>query len=137
MRVFKHKNRSVFCTDLGTMRATWEVGHDGVPRILFVNDSTSSAPAFRWPDLPMPSCKAGHIAFEPGHRPALAEVIELLPQYENTLWEHVHMEFAAMNAARHAAGTPGCTIGRTFSASEQRQFDLQHGGVRFGEEPHQ
>lgn len=61
------------------MCATWEIGGDLVPRVLFVNDFTSSAPAYRWPDKPMPACRTGHIAFGPARYPTLAEVIELLP----------------------------------------------------------
>ena len=56
---------------------------------------TSSAPAYRWPGEPMPTCRTGHIAFGPARYPTLAEVIELLPQYETTLWEHLRMDLAA------------------------------------------
>ncbi len=104
MRVFEHGDRTVYRTDLGNMSATWEVGGGGVPRVLFLNDFTSGAPAYRWPNEPMPTCRTGHIAFGPQQQPTLAAVIELLPQYETTLWEHVRMEFtAAMDAARRAA----------------------------------
>ncbi|MGF6883468.1 hypothetical protein ABIA39_004872 [Nocardia sp. GAS34] len=110
MRVFEHGDRSVWRTDLGNMCATWEIGGDQVPRVLFVSDFTSSTPAYRWPDIPMPSCRTGHVAFGPEY-PTLAEATELLPQYETTLWEHLRLEFAATkDAARRAAGIPDCRM---------------------------
>ena len=105
MHVFHHNDRSVYRTDLGTMCATWEVAADDVPRVLFINDFTSPVPAYRWPDLPMPYCRTGHIAFGPDTYPTLAEAIVLLPQYETSLWEHVRTEFAA--TPRHPAPEPG------------------------------
>lgn len=93
MRTFTHDHRSVHRTDLGNMCATWEVGDDGVPRVLFVNDATSPAPAYRWPNVPLPQCRTGHVAFGPEVYPTLAEAILMLPQYETTLWESVRIEF--------------------------------------------
>lgn len=111
MRVFDHGERRVYRTDLAAMCATWEIGADNVPRVLFVTDYTTATPAYRWPDTPLPACRTGHIAFGP-HHPTLAQVIELLPRYETTLWEHLRMEFAAAQEAaagdltHHDAGTP-------------------------------
>jgi hypothetical protein len=106
MRVFEHNDRVVYRTDLGTMCATWELGPDRVPRVLFINDARSAVPAYRWPDLPMSNCRTGHVAFGPDQHPTLAEAIVMLPQYETTLWEHVRAEVtAALHACHPAAGT--------------------------------
>ncbi len=94
MRTFTHDDRSVYRTDLGNMCATWEVGEDHVPRVLFINDSTSPAPAYRWPDLPLPQCHTGYVTFGPDVYPTLGEAILMLPQYETSLWESVRIEFS-------------------------------------------
>ena len=104
MRVFEQGDRTVYRTDLGNMCATWEIDAGQIPRVLFVNDFTTDTPAYRWPATPLPACRTGHIAFGPRH-PTLAEVIELLPQYETTLWEHLRTEFAATkDTARRSVG---------------------------------
>ncbi len=105
MRVFTHEDRSVYRTDLGNKCATWEVRDDRVPRVLFVDDATSRVPPYRWPDLPMPQCRTGHVAFGPERYPTLAEAILMLPEYEATLWERVRAEFAATIRERRGPGT--------------------------------
>ncbi|MFC9894224.1 hypothetical protein ACFVMC_11075 [Nocardia sp. NPDC127579] len=64
--------------------------------MLFVNVN-NGRPAYRWPNLPMPNCHTGHIAFGPeaDQNPTLAEAIDRLPEYETTLWEAVRLEFLA------------------------------------------
>lgn len=114
MRVSSHGDRSIYRTDLGTMRATWEI-RSGIPRVLFINDHTSKRRAFRWPDEPMPACRTGHIAFGPEDYPTLAEAIVLLPEYETTLWEHVRAEYRAESSP---TGVPACAAGRTLTEEE-------------------
>lgn len=118
----RHDGREIRRTATGDQVATWEI-RKGIPHILFINDNRTSTPAYRWPDLPMPNCRAGHVAFGPedDNYPTLAEAIVRLPQYETTLWEHVRSEYRA--ALLEKQRIPGCTEGRTFSPAEQAAWE--------------
>lgn len=92
MLVENSEGRNIHRTDIGDKWALWEVGEDGIPRILSVNDNITDRPALRWPHTPLPECRPGYIEFGPGNYPTLAVAIDLLPEYEECLWEAVRME---------------------------------------------
>lgn len=119
MLVYKTQTDETHRTDLGNMKVTWHI-RAGVPYIAFIDDYTSAKPAYRWPDLPMPSCRTGHIAFEPEEYPTLAEAIELLPEYETTLWEHVRNDLRVALASKTSAES--CSAARAFTPEEERRW---------------
>lgn len=116
MLVSKTSDREIRRTDLGNMKATWEI-RNSVPRVMFLVDHTSGKPAYRWPDFPMASCPTGHISFDPEEYPTLAQVIQWLPQYEATLWEHIRTEYRSAQIG-NLRRTPGCTEGRSYTEAE-------------------
>ncbi|MFC9964294.1 hypothetical protein [Nocardia ignorata] len=85
-------------------RAVWKIGAQGQARILFVDDSASSAPARRWPDTAMPGGRPGHLAFDPNDYPTLSHVRTLVPEYA-ALWDAVAEDLVTIGAAESAAGT--------------------------------
>ncbi|KAF0847079.1 hypothetical protein [Nocardia caishijiensis] len=84
-------------------RAVWKIGAQGQAQILFLDDSTSSTPARRWPDTAMPGGRPGHLAFDPNDYPTLAHVRALVPEY-GALWDAVAEDLTALSG-EPAAGT--------------------------------
>lgn len=73
-------------------RAVWKIV-DGQAHIMFVDDSASAEPARRWPDVPLPSCAPGHLAFDSQDYPSLTRARALAPGYA-LLWDAVARELA-------------------------------------------
>ncbi|WP_194820537.1 hypothetical protein [Nocardia sp. XZ_19_385] len=115
----------MFQTDVGDMQVTWDV-RDGVPRIMFIDDPSAGRPARRWvdgiADSPMPGRPAGRLAFGPATYPTLAQVIEWLPGYEETLWEAVRSQVRTLHIATENYGDD-----RTFHQAEQEAWLSAHG----------
>lgn len=84
-------------TAVSSMRAVWKIGPRGQAQILFIDDSSSSVPARRWPDVAMPGCRAGHIAFDPYDYPSLPAARVMVPEYA-ALWDAVAVDVAAVRA---------------------------------------
>src|SRR5690349_6848950 len=74
-------------TTVDGVQATWLV--DGRrPVVSFIDDPERDEPARRWPDLPLPDFRSGHIAFGPGDFPTLDVLRVQLPEYAR-LWDAV------------------------------------------------
>ncbi|MFI8977200.1 hypothetical protein ACIGO9_30255 [Nocardia asteroides] len=97
-------------TTAGSARAVWKIAANGQVQIVFVDDRESAAPARRWPDTPMPSCRTGHVAFDPRNYPALETARTWLPEC-SALWDAVAQDLAA---ARSVAGSAARAHGEFF-----------------------
>jgi hypothetical protein len=88
-------------TEVGPASATWrrESGNRAV--VMFIDDTSSDAPARRWPDEQIPGFRPGHIAFNPDPYPSIDEARELLPEY-SALWDAVESEYRATLAPSQA-----------------------------------
>lgn len=85
--------------DDGT-RALWSLA-EATPRVWFVDDPHSTAPARRWPDEQLPDVRPGHITFGPQVYPSVPEAREMLPEYA-ALWDAVERDIRAARPIPHS-----------------------------------
>ncbi|MFC9895048.1 hypothetical protein ACFVMC_15290 [Nocardia sp. NPDC127579] len=96
---------------------------------MYIDDPSTGLPARCWIDGslgdPMPGWPAGRIAFGPLLYPTLAEVIEWLPGYEETLWTAVREKVRGLNIVGQLPDHPeDC---HTFNEAEQEAGHAAHG----------